>query len=71
MSKDGGPAFPSQYTLPENCGMSLRDWFAAAALPGLQGRDWSHMTGRDAEILETWAKSSYAIADEMLKARES
>jgi hypothetical protein len=30
--KDGGPAFPREYTLQGESGMSLRDWFAGQAL---------------------------------------
>ena len=63
---DGGPAFPTMdpnehYRL---MGMTLRDYFAAAALQGSiacvgSGGDWND-----------FAKDAYIIADAMLKARE-
>jgi len=63
---DGGPAFPRTgwdgHTSPQS-GMSLRDYFAAAALQGLLadggGSSW-----------EADAIYAYKIADAMLKARE-
>jgi len=62
---DGGPAFPRTgadgHTSPQS-GMSLRDYFAAAAL---QGMDLNfELTAK------TYATDAYAIADAMLKARE-
>ncbi len=63
---DGGPAFPRTgadgHTSPQS-GMSIRDYFAAAALSsrGMYG----------ANIRENAvAKECYIIADAMLKARE-
>lgn len=64
---DGGPAFPLQSIGPEfqpgYSGMTLRDYFAAAALQGLLcnggGPSW------DGD-----AKNAYQAADAMLKARE-
>lgn len=72
----GGPAFPTTGDCYENLdppgeGMTLRDYFAAKAMPGLMGRDWSHFKGSDAELLAQWAQSSYAVADAMLKARSA
>mgnify|MGYP003660212491 CR=1 FL=1 len=69
---DGGPAFPSNFTLPENQGLTLRDYFAAAALQtalakalhnfsidGVQETiDWEHIVG-----------SAYDAAELMLKER--
>jgi hypothetical protein len=71
---DGGPAFPNENFNTEDSreaqfGMSLRDYFAAKALPGLMGRDWSHMKVDDMTLIATWAASSYTVADAMLKAR--
>lgn len=66
---NGGPAFPHDQYYEErrhgqDPGMSLRDYFAAAALPTLlDTRLWGN-TGFD-EI----ATSSYQMADAMLKAR--
>lgn len=67
----GGPAFPTpRYERGDmySLGMTLRDYFAAKALPIVVG--W--MSTRS-EILEysQCAKSAYGIADAMLKARES
>jgi hypothetical protein len=63
---DGGPAFPnvppdSQYSDWDK-GMTLRDYFAAAALPEVDKR--SHGTTDDV------ARECYQLADAMLKARE-
>jgi hypothetical protein len=71
---DGGPAHPC--TEANGCnsgcpGMSLRDHFAGEALKGLMARNWSDFEGTDEELITVWAKSSYYVADEMLKARES
>ncbi len=58
--KDGGPAFP---VLPYYKGMTLRDYFAAAALQGfIAGRDSYTPTFEAAN----WA---YEQADEMLAER--
>ena len=75
---DGGPAFPCRI-LPRQTdsefrsglsptshlmpGMSLRDYFAAAALQGMM-ESWKMVS---AEQVATWA---YQRADAMLKARE-
>ena len=70
---DGGPAFPNvtegaggRWTEWDK-GMSLRDYFAAAALPGVvsaimqfEGHGWS---------ATSFANEAYQIADAMLKAR--
>lgn len=75
---DGGPAFPHPtegfYDNPEQgvgfnyfIGMSLRDYFAAKIVSGLCG---NLEFIADAEISnEQLALRSYALADEMLKAR--
>jgi hypothetical protein len=73
--KDGGPAFPIPWGcdtrgmhLPaEPRGMSLRDYFAAAALTGIlaYGRPVK-VNGRDLATDE----AAYAIADGMLLRRE-
>lgn len=68
---NGGPAFPSPPVVengviyPGNDGMTLRDYFAAKAAQGLLA---APDCGWDAEQL---ANGAYAIADAMLKARES
>ena len=77
--KDGGPAFamPSG-PKPEveefthyNEGLSVRDYFAAKAMPDLL---WEfhrlHPKDGDATWIPAMARLSYEVADAMLKARE-
>lgn len=63
----GGPAFPAQHfdlTDAEH-GMTLRDYFAAKAMQTYMMQEvWNPNT------YEMAARSSYRVADEMLKARE-
>jgi hypothetical protein len=72
---DGGPAFPSSEWDAEyertfmTGGMTLRDYFAAKAMQGLMGRVWGELPPE--ELFKTWATSAYAVADDMLKAREA
>lgn len=73
MKNDGGPAFPrpastDEHNTPCNvyqdqCGMSLRDWFAAKALQNLPA---VYDKGMKPEQL---ARDAYAIADAMLDER--
>ena len=60
---DGGPAFPTPAGIQHNDGITLRDYFAAAALPEVDKR--SHGTTDDV------ARECYQLADAMLKAREA
>ena len=73
MKDTGGPAFPvvidMGLTVDWSKGMTLRDYFAAKVMPGLMGRNWSHHTGTDEELIALWARSAYGVADAMLKAR--
>lgn len=59
---DGGPAFPSE----TEWGVTLRDYFAAAALQG--NLAVGCYEGKDA--WDKAAKDAYRLADAMLKARE-
>ena len=64
---DGGPAFPnvppdSQYSDWDK-GMTLRDYFAAAALQSM------NIDGKFSA--KTYASDAYKMADAMLKAREA
>ena len=61
------PAFQSGYDVPENTGMSLRDYFAAKAMQALlSDSDWR----QDMDFKDT-AFAAYRQADAMLKAREA
>lgn len=71
---DGGPAFPlqahgdeekSRYYLTQQ-GMTLRDYFAAAALQGLLSSIEQNQLWNGEEV----AVTCYRTADAMLKARE-
>lgn len=82
MSKhnNGGPAFPSAPEADKiynriNSGMTLRDYFAAKAMPALYRDFWDDFrSGVNCRVPEDWkmgiAIDSYAMADAMLKARE-
>lgn len=63
--KDGGPAFPMQDrdTYYGGSGMSLRDFFAAAALTGL------HAGSEGPYFAADMAKQAYEQADHMLRER--
>ena len=63
MKKDGGPAFPHDGQVNYTGGLSLRDYFAAAALEGLL---CACCAGRPDDA----ASNAYKYADAMLKARE-
>ena len=65
---DGGPAFPTLGRELETEGMSLRDHFAGLALAGLLADLPKTLYGLDWK--ERVSLESYALADEMLKARE-
>lgn len=93
MSKDrGGPAFPIHPDLPSrlggfinesDAGMTLRDYFAAKAIPALlelwhkdlsadDDPDFAGLQLTDNEDGTPYmiAEEAYAVADAMLKARE-
>lgn len=69
MEKDGGPAFPGPQWSGQigdgESGMSLRDYFAAAALPGLVPRGEGSLS-----IVHCYASDAYKLADAMLAERE-
>lgn len=67
---DGGPAFPVQDLSKWQCaGMTLRDYFAAQALAGL---NFPLSSMHDApQGYARFAEHTYKMADAMLKARES
>jgi hypothetical protein len=70
MINDGGAAFPMGYHPEGNSadlfGMTLRDYFAAAALQGMMAQ-----FDPENELEHHIAKWSYKAADAMLKAREA
>ena len=65
MINDGGPAFPTAFQLHSK-GMTMRDYFAAAALQGLMAK-----MEPENQLEHHIAKWSYEAADAMLKARGS
>ncbi len=71
MTKEtGGPAFPYHGPDDLKSGMSLRDYFAAKAVPGLiaAGR---YKTGMDQKTEQTqYAEMAYKIADSLMRARK-
>jgi hypothetical protein len=62
---EGGAAFPSE--LFEQPGMTLRDYFAAAALQGMMGNRSLVDTFSGHAIM---AEKSYFLADAMIEARK-
>ncbi len=89
MSDDGGPAFPSRAPVvdmdPDTQrietvrsafdGMSLRDYFAAAALTGLLADRCRQFPEREGPEATDWREAaaieSYRFADAMLEARKA
>jgi hypothetical protein len=73
----GGSAFPIQdaYSMSTEQGMTLRDYFAAQALTGMQIWD-SVLNGKEAYFSGSkggpplLAETAYLVADAMLKARD-
>ena len=64
------PAFPSGYDVPENPGMTLRDYFAAKAMQGIFASNTEH-DHEDSHIFDAVAEAAYLQADAMMKAREA
>ena len=66
----GGPAFPGLHPSKEchyqDAGMTLRDYFAAKAMAALVA-----VYTDDKAIVDEYSQRAYAIADAMLKARET
>jgi hypothetical protein len=66
---DGGPAFPAQDWQAKgnhHPGMTLRDYFAAAALQGILSNTEAGKAWNESDV----ARFCYFQADAMLKARE-
>jgi hypothetical protein len=75
---NGGPAFPHAHEdYPFQHGMSLRDYFAAAAISGLiqhessRSRDENLNLLHDAECWDDLTNTAFAIADSMLDVKRS
>jgi hypothetical protein len=64
----GGPAFP-QLSDAYRSGMTLRDYFAAQALPAVVTLCFADTDAKDGKGPDYFSKCSYMIADAMLKAR--
>lgn len=74
---DGGAAFPTEggLTRPRSDGMSLRDYFAAAALQLMSDAELLKEVGRQSKIegknaQDGAAQLAYEMADAMLRARK-
>ncbi|HBO7074236.1 TPA: hypothetical protein L4968_005488 [Pseudomonas aeruginosa] len=74
MKENGGQAFPSESMYTSEAGMTLRDYFAAQVVCGLQQVLWSEPrlskfhSGSD--VISHMAVVAYETADAMLKARK-
>jgi hypothetical protein len=68
-----GPAFPTTIRNAEqvttNFGMSLRDYFAAQAMPMFRGFDVTTYQSYGQHLISQAAQHAYAYADAMLAAR--
>lgn len=65
--KEGGPAFPADFKL-YSTGMTLRDYFAAAALQGFCANQ--HWNPTESIHFANLAEDAFIAADAMIKARE-
>ena len=61
----GGPAFPADFQL-YSTGMTIRDYFAAAALQGILSNTEAGKAWNESDV----ARFCYFQADAMIKARE-
>ena len=72
-SDNGGPAFPypiQEYGALAKTGMTLRDYFAAAALQGIMASPNSTGGGEPIEkVMAAYADVAYKAADAMLAER--
>lgn len=65
---DGGPAFPRDHQHQGHNGMTLRDYFAAQALQGIESSQGN--SGFFISTPEDIAARAYHLADAMLRARD-
>lgn len=69
-AKDGGQAFPcARPELGWADGMTLRDYFAAAALQGMLSNEGVSSEFTTEAFEKAAPKAAYALADRMLEAR--
>jgi hypothetical protein len=68
---DGGPAFPRDHAHDGHNGMTLRDHFAAKAMPVVHAEYMVLKEGHSMSLhdYEDIAADAYKLADAMLKAR--
>lgn len=72
MNNDGGPAFPiitPDMPVTGSPGISMRDYFAAAALQGFAFLKVYTQTNPNANTYEELARCSYELADAMIVER--
>lgn len=71
MNKDGGAAFPAcnEANVNGTMGMSLRDYFAAKAMPSVIDNCRSDTLMDGESRAQMFARKAYEIADAMLEAR--
>ena len=69
--KDNSPAFPTWNVVDITKGMTLRDYFAAAAMSTVILNPWyADKTKTYDEISPNLAMDAYTIADAMMEARK-
>ncbi len=61
---DGGPAFPTETSHGQDYGMTLRDYFAAAALQGMLSNSKNY------DSFDGYSDAAYEYADAMLESRK-
>lgn len=67
--EDSGQAFPlaeGPGGEPANEGMTMRQYYKAAALTLLAGRSWDHVSDDGRDIIKAWVISAAEIADAMI-----
>ena len=71
---DGGPAYPTHPDCPTSpagwIGLSLRDYFAAAALTGLIAENAHEQSTGSWDLVSEHCAKAYEFSDAMLKERE-
>lgn len=65
--KTGGPAFPNNFSLPENQGLTIRDYFATQAMIAIFNERSLLFEGLTYE--QALAHKAYEMADAMLAHR--